>query len=135
MTIDDLTFSVPYCITATRNDYLDALVAYFTVEFTRSHKRTGITTGQYIHVWRGITVYIYDGEYEKGSIVSKIMYMYIRYSANYMYIRYSANYMYMYIRYSANYMYIRYSANYMYILGIVLTTCTLGIVLYIYTKL
>ena len=45
VTVNDLTFSVPYCLNATRNDYLDALVAYFTVEFTRCHKRTGITTG------------------------------------------------------------------------------------------
>ena len=45
VTVNDLTFSVPYYLNATRNDYLDALVAYFTVEFTRCHKRTGITTG------------------------------------------------------------------------------------------
>jgi len=41
---DELTFSVPYCLTAKKNDYLDALVTYFTVEFTKCHKRTGITT-------------------------------------------------------------------------------------------
>ena len=40
----DLTFTVPYYITAKRNDYLDALVSFFTVEFSRCHKRTGITT-------------------------------------------------------------------------------------------
>ena len=40
----ELAFSAPYCLTARRNDYIDALVTYFTVEFSRCHKRTGITT-------------------------------------------------------------------------------------------
>ena len=44
VTTADLMFTVPYVITAKRNDYLDALVTFFTVEFTRCHKRTGITT-------------------------------------------------------------------------------------------
>ena len=38
---------------AQKNDYIDALVAFFTVEFTKCHKRTGITTCKYsiyIHV-------------------------------------------------------------------------------------
>lgn len=41
---EELTFSAPYCLTARKNDYVDALVTYFTVEFTKCHKRTGITT-------------------------------------------------------------------------------------------
>ena len=44
VTTADLAFTVPYVITAKRNDYLDALVSFFTVEFTKCHKRTGITT-------------------------------------------------------------------------------------------
>ena len=46
---DDLAFSVPYSLTAKRNDYVDALVTYFTVEFTKCHKRTGITTCKYMY--------------------------------------------------------------------------------------
>ena len=46
VTLDELTFTVPYSLHATRNDYIDALAAYFTVEFTKCHKRTTITTGQ-----------------------------------------------------------------------------------------
>lgn len=41
----DLSFSSPYQLVALRNDYVDALVTYFTVEFTKCHKRTGISTG------------------------------------------------------------------------------------------
>ncbi len=41
---NELSFSAPYCLTAKKNDYIDALVSYFTVEFTKCHKRTGITT-------------------------------------------------------------------------------------------
>ena len=41
----DLSFSSPYQLAALRNDYVDALVSYFTVEFTKCHKRTGISTG------------------------------------------------------------------------------------------
>ena len=43
----DLSFSSPYQLVALRNDYVDALVSYFTVEFTKCHKRTGISTGDY----------------------------------------------------------------------------------------
>ena len=46
---DDLAFSAPYSLTAKRNDYVDALVTYFTVEFTKCHKRTGITTCKYMY--------------------------------------------------------------------------------------
>ena len=42
----DLSFSSPYQLVALRNDYVDALVTYFTVEFTKCHKRTGISTGK-----------------------------------------------------------------------------------------
>ena len=52
--IEDLTFTVPYLINAVRNDYLDALVTYFTVEFTKCHKKTGITTGSVRH-WYALT--------------------------------------------------------------------------------
>ncbi|CAI8056680.1 Protein arginine N-methyltransferase 1 [Geodia barretti] len=60
--ISDLTFSVPYCLTAKKNDYIDALVAFFTVEFTKCHKRTGITTSpeaRYTH-WKQTVFYVED---------------------------------------------------------------------------
>ena len=44
VTAEELSFTSPYCLTAKKNDYVDALVTYFTVEFTKCHKRTGITT-------------------------------------------------------------------------------------------
>ena len=44
VTSADLTFSSSFLLTASRNDYIDALVAFFTVEFTKCHKRTWITT-------------------------------------------------------------------------------------------
>lgn len=49
VTATELAFSSPYCLTARRNDYIDALVTYFTVEFSRCHKRTGITTCECVH--------------------------------------------------------------------------------------
>lgn len=62
VTIADLTFTVPYILTAKKNDYIDALVAFFTVEFTKCHKRTGITTSpeaRYTH-WKQTVFYIED---------------------------------------------------------------------------
>jgi protein arginine N-methyltransferase 1 len=60
--ISDLAFSAPYCLTAKKNDYIDALVAFFTVEFTKCHKRTGITTSpeaRYTH-WKQTVFYVED---------------------------------------------------------------------------
>ena len=39
-----IQFEVPYKLRASRDDYIDALVAYFTVEFSKCHKRTVINT-------------------------------------------------------------------------------------------
>ncbi|XP_019849695.1 PREDICTED: protein arginine N-methyltransferase 1-like isoform X2 [Amphimedon queenslandica] len=73
---EDLSFSSPYILTATHNDYLDALVAYFTVDFTKCHKRTTITTSpaaRYTH-WKQTVFYIEDcltvkmGEQLSGTI-------------------------------------------------------------------
>lgn len=43
---DDLTFTSPFCLQVKRNDYVQALVTYFNIEFTRCHKRTGFSTSQ-----------------------------------------------------------------------------------------
>ena len=42
--VEDLTFTSPFCLQVKRNDYVHALVAYFNIEFTRCHKRTGFST-------------------------------------------------------------------------------------------
>nr|XP_048688668.1 protein arginine N-methyltransferase 1 isoform X3 [Caretta caretta] len=42
--VEDLTFTSPFCLQVKRNDYIHALVAYFNIEFTRCHKRTGFST-------------------------------------------------------------------------------------------
>ncbi|NWV14745.1 ANM1 methyltransferase, partial [Ptilonorhynchus violaceus] len=42
--VEELTFTAPFCLQVKRNDYVHALVAYFNIEFTRCHKRTGFST-------------------------------------------------------------------------------------------
>lgn len=44
--VEDLTFTSPFCLQVKRNDYIHALVAYFNIEFTRCHKRTGFSTSK-----------------------------------------------------------------------------------------
>ena len=41
----DLTFSAPFHLQCRRNDYVQALVTFFNIEFTKCHKRTGFSTG------------------------------------------------------------------------------------------
>lgn len=50
--VEDLTFTSPFCLQVKRNDYVHALVAYFNIEFTRCHKRTGFSTSE---CWAGVT--------------------------------------------------------------------------------
>lgn len=50
----DLNFSVPFQLNVIKNDFIQALVTYFTVEFTKCHKRLGFSTApdaQYTH-WK-----------------------------------------------------------------------------------
>nr|NVI69779.1 arginine methyltransferase 1 [Cucujiformia] len=44
VTKQDLDFSAPFHLMCRRNDYVQALVTFFNVEFTKSHKRLGFTT-------------------------------------------------------------------------------------------
>nr|NVI69693.1 arginine methyltransferase 1 [Cucujiformia] len=44
VTKEDLEFSSPFHLVARRNDYIQALVTFFNVEFTKCHKRLGFTT-------------------------------------------------------------------------------------------
>uniref|UniRef100_A0A7N4NSS8 Protein arginine methyltransferase 1 n=1 Tax=Sarcophilus harrisii TaxID=9305 RepID=A0A7N4NSS8_SARHA len=60
--VDDLTFTSPFCLQVKRNDYVHALVAYFNIEFTRCHKRTGFSTSPespYTH-WKQTVFYMED---------------------------------------------------------------------------
>jgi type I protein arginine methyltransferase len=45
VTVEELSFAVPFKITAVRNDYCHALVAFFDVEFSRCHKPVSFNTG------------------------------------------------------------------------------------------
>jgi protein arginine N-methyltransferase 1 len=60
MTPADLSFAAPFHLVCKRNDFVHALVAFFTVEFSKSHKRLGISTSPespYTH-WKQTVFYI-----------------------------------------------------------------------------
>merc|ERR1712018_939582 len=59
--IEDLSFSAPFHLQMRRDDYMQAIVAYFNIEFTKCHKRTGFSTSpesRYTH-WKQ-TVFYFD---------------------------------------------------------------------------
>ncbi|XP_039283339.1 protein arginine N-methyltransferase 1-like isoform X1 [Nilaparvata lugens] len=61
VTKDDLNFSSPFHLQVRRNDYIQALVTFFTIEFTKCHKRIGFSTAPeapYTH-WKQ-TVFYFD---------------------------------------------------------------------------
>jgi protein arginine N-methyltransferase 1 len=61
-TIADLAFSAPFELVARRDDYVHALVCYFTVEFSRTHKRIGFSTSpddHYTH-WKQTVFYLQE---------------------------------------------------------------------------
>ncbi|CAJ0574483.1 unnamed protein product, partial [Mesorhabditis spiculigera] len=73
--LEDLAWTTEFQLNCTRNDYIQALVTFFTVEFSKSHKRLGFSTGpdcQYTH-WKQTVFYLYDamtvkkGETVKGT--------------------------------------------------------------------
>ena len=43
-TYDDMTWKAPFKLTAKRNDYVHALLAYFDIEFSDTHKPVKFTT-------------------------------------------------------------------------------------------
>lgn len=58
----DLAFSSSFHLTVRRNDFIQALVTYFNVEFSKSHKRLGFSTSpdsQYTH-WKQTVFYLDD---------------------------------------------------------------------------
>lgn len=62
MKVEDLNFSSPFHLTAKRNDYVHAFVAYFNIEFSACHKRVGFSTAPdhpYTH-WKQTVFYFKD---------------------------------------------------------------------------
>lgn len=60
--VEDLSFDTNFTLKVARNDYVQALVTFFTVEFTKCHKRVGFSTGpdvQYTH-WKQTVFYLRD---------------------------------------------------------------------------
>jgi len=59
---EDLKFSVDFQMSVKRDDYVQAFVAWFDVEFTKCHKRMGFSTSpfdQYTH-WKQTVFYLDD---------------------------------------------------------------------------
>lgn len=67
ITIEDLNFVAPFSLTCKRNDYIQALVTFFNIEFTACHKPIGFSTGpderRYTH-WKQTVFYLDNGDDE-----------------------------------------------------------------------
>lgn len=62
VTKEDLAFQAPFNLQVRRNDYVQALVTFFNVEFTKCHKRVGFSTAPeapYTH-WKQTVFYFED---------------------------------------------------------------------------
>ncbi|KAI9571162.1 protein arginine N-methyltransferase [Boletus coccyginus] len=73
---EDLTFTAPFTLTATRDDYIHAFLAWFDITFACTHKKIQFSTGphaQYTH-WKQTVFYtpstitISDGEKINGTL-------------------------------------------------------------------
>lgn len=61
-TTADLAFSIPFTLTARRDDFIHAFVAWFDIEFTACHKTIAFSTGphtKYTH-WKQTVFYLKD---------------------------------------------------------------------------
>ncbi|KAL3698793.1 hypothetical protein R1sor_012869 [Riccia sorocarpa] len=58
----DASFSAPFKLVATKNDFVHALVAYFDVSFSKCHKPTGFSTGPKSRAthWKQTVMYLED---------------------------------------------------------------------------
>ncbi|XP_037086449.1 protein arginine N-methyltransferase 1-like [Pollicipes pollicipes] len=59
---EELAFSAPFSLQVRRNDYVQAFVTFFNVEFTKCHKRVGFSTAPaaaYTH-WKQTVFYFHD---------------------------------------------------------------------------
>ncbi|KAF2084815.1 S-adenosyl-L-methionine-dependent methyltransferase [Saccharata proteae CBS 121410] len=62
VTTADLAFSLPYTLTARRNDFVHAIIAWFDIDFTACHKPIRFSTGphtKYTH-WKQTVFYLND---------------------------------------------------------------------------
>lgn len=62
ITKEDLAFEAAFVLQSKRNDFVHALVAYFTCDFTHCHKTISFSTGpgcQYTH-WKQTVFYLHD---------------------------------------------------------------------------
>jgi protein arginine N-methyltransferase 1 len=60
VTSADLAFKVPYILTAKRNDFIHAIIAWFDIDFTACHKQIRFSTGphtKYTH-WKQTVFYL-----------------------------------------------------------------------------
>jgi len=60
VTSADLSFRVPYALTAKRNDFIHAIIAWFDIDFTACHKHIRFSTGphtKYTH-WKQTVFYL-----------------------------------------------------------------------------
>ncbi|PAA81570.1 hypothetical protein BOX15_Mlig028945g2 [Macrostomum lignano] len=63
VTVDDLEFTSPFSLACQRDDYIQAFVTFFNIEFTMCHKRTGFSTSpdsRYTH-WKQTVFYVDAG--------------------------------------------------------------------------
>lgn len=60
VTVEELSFAVPFKLTAIRNDYSHALVAYFDVEFSHCLKPVSFVTGPHVKPthWKQTVLYL-----------------------------------------------------------------------------
>lgn len=61
-TKDDIPFEAPFHLKVKRNDYIQALVTFFQIEFSKCHKRVGFSTAPeapYTH-WKQTVFYLED---------------------------------------------------------------------------
>jgi protein arginine N-methyltransferase 1 len=77
-TKEDIPFTSPFHLQIKRNDYMQALVTYFNIEFTKCHKRVGFSTApeaRYTH-WKQTVFYLDDYlTCKKGDEVSGVFSM------------------------------------------------------------
>jgi len=77
-TVADLSFESSYSLNVRRNDYIQALVTYFTVEFSKCHKRTGFSTSpdqHYTH-WKQTVFYLEEAlTVKRGEEISGVFTM------------------------------------------------------------
>jgi len=61
-TKEDIPFSSPFQLQVKRNDYCQALVCFFNIEFTKCHKRVGFSTSPESHYthWKQTVFYLED---------------------------------------------------------------------------